>query len=121
MSTQITITLPDDVYLQAKRFAQLANRDLASVLADTIISLIPPVRSNGLDLKSISSQKKVELYNPREQQWSSHFTGLEDGTRIQGITACGRATAIALKLNNPYAVAVRQAWVSAGWHPPEER
>ncbi|HBR00238.1 MAG TPA: hypothetical protein DD761_17270 [Cyanobacteria bacterium UBA11691] len=81
---------------------------------------MPPVRSNGLDLKSISSQKKVELYNPREQQWSSHFTGSEDGTRIQGITACGRATAIALKLNNPYAVAVRQAWVSAGWHPPEE-
>lgn len=24
---------------------------------------------------------------------------------------------IALQLNNAYAVTVRQAWVSAGWHP----
>ena len=66
------------------------------------------------------TQKKVGLYHPRRQKWSSHFTWSEDGTRILGLTACGRATAIALKLNNPYAVAVRQAWVSAGWHPPEE-
>ncbi|BAZ12013.1 HNH endonuclease [Calothrix sp. NIES-4071] len=36
------------------------------------------------------------------------------------ITACGRATVIALQLNNVYAVTVRQAWVSAGWHPPIE-
>ncbi|MDB9519068.1 hypothetical protein PN466_19165 [Roseofilum reptotaenium CS-1145] len=61
MSTQITITLPDDVYLQAERFAQLANRDLASVLADTITSLIPPVRSNGLDLQPISSLSDREI------------------------------------------------------------
>lgn len=36
MSTQITITLPDEIYQRAKRFAKLANRDVASVLADTI-------------------------------------------------------------------------------------
>jgi predicted transcriptional regulator len=38
MSTQITITLIDDVYQKADRFARLANRDIASILADTIQS-----------------------------------------------------------------------------------
>lgn len=37
-----------------------------------------------------------------------------------GLTACGRATVLALQLNNAYAVTVRQAWVSVGWHPPVE-
>jgi hypothetical protein len=32
----------------------------------------------------------------------------------------GRVTVLALQLNNIYAVTVRQAWISAGWHPPED-
>jgi hypothetical protein len=36
-----------------------------------------------------------------------------------GITACGRATLVALKLNNSLAVVVRKNWVKAGWHPPD--
>ena len=43
-----------------------------------------------------------------------------NGTHIIGLTACGRVTVLALQLNNIYAVTVRQAWVSAGWHPPED-
>lgn len=54
MSTQITITLPDEVYQRAERFARLANRDVASVLADTIQLSIPPIRVNILDLEPIS-------------------------------------------------------------------
>jgi hypothetical protein len=63
---------------------------------------------------------KVKLFNPRQQKWSDHFTWTSDGTQITGLTPCGRATVLALQLNNPYAVTVRQAWVSAGWHPPTE-
>jgi hypothetical protein len=44
----------------------------------------------------------------------------EDGTRIIGLTACGRATALALQLNNVIAVMVRREWVAAGWHPPAD-
>lgn len=47
MSTQITIILPDVVYQRAERFAQLANRDLASVLADTIQLPIPTRKPTG--------------------------------------------------------------------------
>ncbi len=63
---------------------------------------------------------RVQLFNPRKQKWSRHFTWIDDGINIIGLTACGRATVIALQLNNIYATTVRQAWVSAGWHPPTE-
>jgi hypothetical protein len=36
MATEVTISLPDEVYQRAERFALLANRDLNSVLADTV-------------------------------------------------------------------------------------
>ncbi len=38
--------------------------------------------------------------------------------RIIGKTPCGRATVIALQLNNWIAVMVRREWIAAGWHPP---
>jgi hypothetical protein len=54
MSTQVTITLTDDVYQKADRFARLANRDLASVLADTIQSFIPNISAAATSLEPIS-------------------------------------------------------------------
>lgn len=36
-----------------------------------------------------------------------------------GLTATGRATIAALKLNNRLAVTVRRNWVRTGWHPPK--
>ncbi|MBD1808872.1 hypothetical protein H6F98_25955 [Microcoleus sp. FACHB-SPT15] len=55
MSTQITITLPDEVYQRAERFARLANRDLASVLADTIQLSIPAISPEAAALEPIST------------------------------------------------------------------
>ena len=59
------------------------------------------------------------LFNPREQYWSEHFVWDENGTTIIGLTPTGRATAIALKLNNPRIIRSRELWVSVGWHPPD--
>jgi hypothetical protein len=64
------------------------------------------------------SGKIVPLFNPRNQKWKDHFTWNLDGIEIIGITACGRATIDALKLNNNLAIIVRKNWVQAGWHPP---
>ncbi|MBD1808873.1 HNH endonuclease [Microcoleus sp. FACHB-SPT15] len=64
--------------------------------------------------------RKAKLFNPRQQKWSRHFAWTNNDTHIMGQTACGRATVLALQLNNAYAVTVRQAWVSVGWHPPTE-
>jgi hypothetical protein len=60
----------------------------------------------------------MKIFHPRHQTWSEHFAWNQDGTHIVGLTAVGRATAIALQLNNPLAVVVRRNWVKAGWHPP---
>jgi hypothetical protein len=43
MDISVTINLPDDVYRRAERFAHFANRDLPSVLADTLTCSLPPI------------------------------------------------------------------------------
>ncbi len=53
MSTQITINLPDEIYQRAERFARLANRDVASILVDTIQFSIPPVSGDVSDLEPV--------------------------------------------------------------------
>jgi hypothetical protein len=61
----------------------------------------------------------VPLFNPRTQTWSDHFRWSDDGLRIIGRTAVGRATVEALHLSDdPDVLEVRSYWVLAGWHPP---
>lgn len=60
------------------------------------------------------TNRNVKLFNPRQQKWSRHFAWSDNGIHISGLTAVGRATVLALQLNDFYAVTVRQAWVSAG-------
>ncbi len=68
MSTQVTITLPDEVYQRAERFAHLANRDVASVLADSILLSIPSVRVEALMLAPLSSLGDEEVVALTELQ-----------------------------------------------------
>ena len=76
------------------------------------------VQTHGIDP---TSGKTAQLYNPRRQRWTQHFSWSDDGLSIVGRTPIGRATIEALQLNNAIAVLVRRAWVSAGWHPPTEQ
>jgi len=62
--------------------------------------------------------RRVKLFHPRRQNWARHFRWNDDGTSVLGLTPCGRATVLALQLNNLFAVTVRREWVRAGWHPP---
>lgn len=62
----------------------------------------------------------VPLFNPRTMIWSEHFVWTDEGDRIVGLTACGRATVVTLNLNRSPLVIARQGWVSVGWHPPKE-
>ena len=80
-------------------------------------NLFKGVQTHGRDLLT---GRRVRLLNPRRQQWNRHFEWSDDGVRIVGRTACGRATVIALHLNNLVAVTVRRNWIKAGWHPPKE-
>lgn len=71
-----------------------------------------------IDAVDPDSDQRVPLFNPRTQSWREHFIWSGDGAILIGLTPCGRATIVALNLNNPDIVAARQLWVSVGWHPP---
>lgn len=73
-------------------------------------------QTDGFDSQS---NQYVPIFNPRLQHWQEHFSWNSEGTEIIGLTACGRATVQALRLNNKLAVIVRRNWVQAGWHPPD--
>jgi hypothetical protein len=62
----------------------------------------------------------VPLFNPRTQQWTEHFAWSQDGTRVEGLTAIGRATIARLRMNNPVITVARGRWVINGWHPPND-
>ena len=62
--------------------------------------------------------ENVPLYHPRRQLWSQHFAWDQAGIHLLGLTATGRATLIALDINNALILFARRRWVNAGWHPP---
>ena len=92
-----------------------SNDDANLWLACHACNLFKGAKTRGRDPLS---GRIVALFNPRRQRWNRHFQWSDDGALILGRTACGRATVIALNLNNLIAVRVRRHWVAAGWHPP---
>ena len=61
--------------------------------------------------------RTVPLFNPRRQRWLRHFAWSADLLHIEGRTATGRATAVALQLNCRALVNLRKALRSVGEHP----
>ncbi len=66
------------------------------------------------------SDTEVPLFNPRTQNWASHFKWIDNYAEIEGITATGRATVNRLKMNRPRMILTRKRWVHAGLHPVVE-
>jgi hypothetical protein len=66
------------------------------------------------------TNESVSLFNPRQQGWLDHFQWANGGTHIIGITAIGRGTVLALRLNNEDVVQARAIWISLSWHPPDD-
>ncbi|MBD2384438.1 HNH endonuclease [Cylindrospermum sp. FACHB-282] len=66
------------------------------------------------------TNESVSLFNPRLQSWLAHFQWANGGTHIIGITAIGRGTVLALRLNNEDVVQARAIWISLSWHPPDD-
>ena len=66
----------------------------------------------GTNLSSIDPDTKstVRLFNPRTDDWSSHF--LLRGGKINGISPLGRATVRLLNMNAPQRVELREEWVT---------
>ncbi len=66
------------------------------------------------------TNESISLFNPRLQRWLDHFQWANGGTHIIGITAIGRGTVLALRLNNEDVVQARAIWISLSWHPPDD-
>jgi hypothetical protein len=60
--------------------------------------------------------EEVALFNPRAQVWEDHFRW--NGERVVPLTPTGRATVVALALNRPIILAIRQEEAIRGRHPP---
>jgi hypothetical protein len=84
-------------------------------LACELCNLYKSVKTEAIEPQT---QSLIRLFHPRQQRWSEHFAWSRDGTEIMGLSPCGRATVLALKLNNGLSMTVRRNWVRAGWHPP---
>ncbi len=61
MSVPVTIHLPDELYERAKRFAHLANRDIGSVITDTMLASLPVVGKHIAVMPSIETLTDTEL------------------------------------------------------------
>ena len=56
----------------------------------------------------------VAMFNPRRDQWAEHFSW--QGGFLAGLTGIGRATIVALSLNRPIILAIRQEERMLGRH-----
>ncbi len=75
-------------------------------------------KSNQVEADDPTTGITVPLFNPRLEDWSTHFRWSLDSLYIQGITAIGRATISALKLNRERIIIIRSADLIVNRHPP---
>ena len=61
--------------------------------------------------------EEAVVFDPRRDAWRLHFRW--DGVRVVGITPTGRATVMALHMNRPLALTIREEEVHRGRHPPQ--
>jgi dihydrofolate reductase len=61
MSTQVTVTLPDEVYRSAVRLAQLARREVADVLTDTLTLSLPSLHQDSDVLPPIETLSDADI------------------------------------------------------------
>jgi hypothetical protein len=61
MSTQVTVTLPDEVYRNAVRLAQLVRREVADVLTDTLTLSLPSLHQDSEILPPIETLSDADI------------------------------------------------------------
>jgi hypothetical protein len=68
------------------------------------------------DIEDPKTNEMVPIFNPRQQTWKEHFAWM--GVEVIGLTAVGRATVNALKLNRDIIKTIRVEEEFFGRHPP---
>ena len=68
MATRVVVTLPDDVYRRVEQLAQLTNRDVADLLADTITLSLPPLDLSSRSVHAVTSLSDEDVLALMELQ-----------------------------------------------------
>ena len=79
MTTQVTVTLPDDVYRSALRLAQLTQREVGDILTDTLALSLPALPPDAdvaapigaLDDAEVLALTSLELPPAQDRQLSA--------------------------------------------------
>jgi hypothetical protein len=61
MSTEVTLTLSDELYEQAKRWAAITQRDLSETLTDALTTVLPPVHTTSEFKQPVSALSDEEV------------------------------------------------------------
>jgi len=72
-------------------------------------------KTNSLD--EVSGET-VDLFNPRKDRWNNHFAWDTEVEFFVGLTAKGRASINALKLNRKQLIGLRRFLIKNQLHPP---
>ncbi len=108
-----TVTFPVD-HVIARQHGGLTS------LGNLALSCLHDNAHKGPNLSGIDplTKKLTQLFHPRRHKWAKHFRW--DGPYLVGLTAVGRTTIRVLAMNDPEAVAVREALLEEGQFPPAE-
>jgi HNH endonuclease len=74
-------------------------------------------KSDRIEVTDPETQSKVPLFHPRIHAWSEHFAW--EDYQLVGLTETGRGTVVALDLNHPRRIRIRQAEQLFGLFPPD--
>ena len=100
MSTQVTVTLPDEVYERAARLAQLSHREVADILVETIAVSLPALRPRPDAPVSMDTLTDAEVLTLTDLQLPAaqdqRLSALLDRQQAGAITETERAELAAL-------------------------
>ena len=74
-------------------------------------------KNNKISKIDIETGEEAFIYNPRLQNWHSHFKWQNNYSIIEGITPTGRVTVELLKMNREGVVNLRNVLYLLGYHP----
>jgi len=77
-------------------------------------------KATQVEFRDPESGQMIALFNPRTQRWQEHFVWQQNGLYVVGISPVGRATVVALQMNNPWIVRARKVWIAVHIHPPTD-
>jgi|SRR6185503_9451045 predicted transcriptional regulator len=103
MSTQVRITLHDEVYRRAKQLARLSNRKIEDLLAQAIELSLSPVSVQSDDYEPVSKLSDGEILELSEMQMDTkqdkRFSRLLDRQQARKLTTGEEAELLALMQN----------------------